>query len=62
MRIRYHSIDYLSLFVESDSYMYEYAGVPEWYARKVRGFIKKGFEGKAWQLLRKFTLSRRSRI
>ena len=62
MRVRYHSTDYLSLFVESDSYLYEYARVPEWYAGKVRGFIRKGFEGKAWQLLRKFTLSRRTLI
>ena len=62
MKVRYHSIEYMSLFVESDSYLYEYQRVPEWYARKVRGFIKKGFDGKAWQLLRKFTLSRRSEI
>lgn len=62
MRIRYHSIDYLTLFVESDRFMYEYARVPELYARRVRGFIRKGFEGKAWQELRKFTLARRSEI
>ena len=62
MRIRYHSTTYLQLFVESERFMYEYARVPERYVWKVRGFIAKGFEGKAWQMLRQFTLARRSLI
>lgn len=59
MKIRYHSPDYLTLFVESETHSYEYERVPEFYVRKLRAMIKAGHEGKAWELLRKFRVVRR---
>ena len=59
MTITYHSIEYLTLTVEHDGTVYTYERVPEWYVAKVRSYLRRGYEGKAWQLLRRFRVERK---
>ena len=60
MKIDYYSKEYLSLWVEDGKgAVYEYERVPAAYVREIRALIKAGAEGKAWQSLRRFKVTRK---